>query len=246
MSRKIKYKLEGKSGIYKITNTINNKFYIGSSIKLQTRLINHFSSLKKGYHKNLHLQSSYNKYGDVFAFEILEYCSKELLISKEQYYIDRLKPHYNILEKAYSPQGYKHTEEFKKKASLRMRDRIKQGSLSVHLSAAKLTEDIVKSIVNDIKSLNNTKNIIKKYNITRSTFHSILQGKTWKHITQNLSKEDIIKHKEFNKKCRLPYLSRIPIEKIQGIKECYLKGDKITHIAKKFNVCRDTVYDIIK
>jgi hypothetical protein len=44
--------------------------------------------------------------------EILEYCEgKELLLSREQYYLDNLKPQYNIVETAGSTLGYKHTEE---------------------------------------------------------------------------------------------------------------------------------------
>ena len=43
--------------------------------------------------------------------EIIEYCEKSDLIKKEQYYIDLLKPEYNILKIAGSSLGFKHTEE---------------------------------------------------------------------------------------------------------------------------------------
>lgn len=44
--------------------------------------------------------------------EILEYCNgKELLLKREQDYLDNLKPEYNIVETAGSTLGYKHTEE---------------------------------------------------------------------------------------------------------------------------------------
>lgn len=45
--------------------------------------------------------------------EILEYCEPSDVISREQYYIDLLKPDYNILQVAGSSLGYKHTEESK-------------------------------------------------------------------------------------------------------------------------------------
>jgi hypothetical protein len=48
-----------------------------------------------------------------FKLEILEYCKKEDLLIREQYYIDRLKPDYNILKKADSSLGFKHSEEAK-------------------------------------------------------------------------------------------------------------------------------------
>jgi len=45
------------------------------------------------------------------AFSILEYCDKEMVIIREQYYIDLLQPEYNILQLAGSSLGYKHTPE---------------------------------------------------------------------------------------------------------------------------------------
>ena len=43
--------------------------------------------------------------------EILEFCEIEELLKREQYYLDNLKPQYNIVEKAGSTLGYKHTPE---------------------------------------------------------------------------------------------------------------------------------------
>jgi group I intron endonuclease len=56
------------------------------------------------------------KYGySKFSFEILEFCDIKNVLVREQYYIDLLKPEYNILLKAGSPLGYKHTDEAKEK-----------------------------------------------------------------------------------------------------------------------------------
>ena len=46
-----------------------------------------------------------------FKLEILEYCDSENVIEREQYYLDLLKPEYNILQLAGSSLGYKHTPE---------------------------------------------------------------------------------------------------------------------------------------
>lgn len=109
-----------KSGIYKICNTINSKFYIGSSINLDRRKNEHFRNLKNQTHTNNHLQSSWNKYGkENFEFEILETCEIENLISKEQHYIDELKPEYNICRTAGSTLGFKPSSEQILKASLK-------------------------------------------------------------------------------------------------------------------------------
>lgn len=48
---------------------------------------------------------------DNFTLEILEYCEPSELIKREQYYLDLLKPEYNILKVAGSRLGAKHTPE---------------------------------------------------------------------------------------------------------------------------------------
>jgi group I intron endonuclease len=60
--------------------------------------------------------SSLLKYGySEFSLEILEYCYPINLISREIYYIDNLKPDYNILTIAISSKGFK---QKKKKAAI--------------------------------------------------------------------------------------------------------------------------------
>lgn len=109
------------SGIYKITNTINNKFYIGSSVNLGKRKYKHKFELDKNIHSNIHLQRAWNKYNGIysFTFEIILLCAEQDLIKEEQYYIDLLKPEYNICKTAYSTLG-KPTSE-KQKETLRNR-----------------------------------------------------------------------------------------------------------------------------
>ena len=50
-----------------------------------------------------------------FSLEILEYCEPSLVITREQYYLDLLKPEYNILKFAGSSLGFKHSLEAKAK-----------------------------------------------------------------------------------------------------------------------------------
>jgi group I intron endonuclease len=90
------------SGIYKITNVKNGKFYIGSSTDVKGRIRGHRYLLNSGKHENIHLLSAWNKYGKrAFIFEILETnLNKILLEVKEQEYIDTLKPQYNMVLKA--------------------------------------------------------------------------------------------------------------------------------------------------
>mgnify|MGYP003653975226 CR=1 FL=1 len=79
-------------GIYKITNKQNKKFYIGSSVNIETRWYAHKSYLRRNIHSNSHLQNAWNKYGeDNFIFSILIETEKESLLDKEQEFIDETK-----------------------------------------------------------------------------------------------------------------------------------------------------------
>jgi len=79
------------SGVYKITNKINEKFYIGSGHSIFSRWYNHANHLKLDKHTNYKLQRAFNKYGfDNFKFEILELHPPEGLNDREQYYLDTL------------------------------------------------------------------------------------------------------------------------------------------------------------
>ena len=95
-----------KPGIYRWINNVNGKSYIGSSSNLGTRLSIYFS--KKQMFNKLKISKSiiYEallKYGyDNFTLEILEYCSIDILIEREQYYINYFKSEYNILKAANS------------------------------------------------------------------------------------------------------------------------------------------------
>jgi len=104
------------SGIYRILNKENKKFYIGSAVNFKGRLANHLCLLRKNSHKNLHLQNAWNKYGeDNFNFELILICDIENLIYYEQSLIDALKPQYNLNPTAGSPLGRKLSSSTKKK-----------------------------------------------------------------------------------------------------------------------------------
>lgn len=96
------------TGIYRIKNKINGKCYIGSSVNFDDRKNLHFSLLRRGIHHSIILQRAYDKYGlEFLSFEVLEHCEKEILIEREQWYIDNLDPEYNACKIAGSTLGIK-------------------------------------------------------------------------------------------------------------------------------------------
>ena len=92
-----------ESGIYLIKNIVNNKIYIGSAKDINRRWVQHKSSLRLQTHHSNKLQNGFNKYGvDAFVYSVIEFCSEDLMMIREQYWIDLLTPWYNVSLKAVS------------------------------------------------------------------------------------------------------------------------------------------------
>lgn len=107
-----------KSGVYLIKNNENGKKYVGSSININRRFYLYYSLYQLTLHKNITIHKALLKYGySKFSVEILEYCDPKILIEREQYYIDIIKPEYNMLKVAGSSRGYKMLESTKLKIS---------------------------------------------------------------------------------------------------------------------------------
>jgi group I intron endonuclease len=86
------YKL---GGIYSISHVKSGRSYIGSAVLFFKRWSEHRMNLRRNKHPNKRLQNFWNKYGeDAFTFEIIEAIenpTKELLETREQYWIDCYK-----------------------------------------------------------------------------------------------------------------------------------------------------------
>lgn len=120
-----------KSGIYKITNIKNGKFYIGSSKDIEFRWSEHKKHLNGDYHINKKLQNAWNFYGkENFEFTIVEIVNENDLLVREQFYLNMFKPHmkeigYNINPNAnggdtltHNPKGQILIEQWKEKYSV--------------------------------------------------------------------------------------------------------------------------------
>jgi group I intron endonuclease len=110
-----------QSGIYCIRNIHNHKLYVGSSVNLHKRWLDHRKLLRKGSHHSRKLQNAWEKWGeDSFVFDILEYVVDVAeLTDVEQMYMDFYdacsETGYNILPRAHSPLGAKRSEETRRR-----------------------------------------------------------------------------------------------------------------------------------
>ena len=173
---------DNRSGIYAIVNLKNEKFYIGSAVKLNRRKREHLSLLHNGKHGNRHLQNTYDKWGEeVFIFRVIAYVEdKNLLVDIEDQWIKKYKPSgvlYNIREEANSNLGIKLSEESKKKISKIHKGKIVSDETKKKMSFAKqnMNKETKKKM-----SLAKQKSVIQldKNNNFIAKFNSIIEAKT--------------------------------------------------------------------
>lgn len=82
--------ITSESGIYKITCSTNQYFYVGSAVNIKRRWEDHRRRLRTNTHYNHILQSTYNKYGEsTFVVELLELAPRDQLLLIENIYIKK-------------------------------------------------------------------------------------------------------------------------------------------------------------
>lgn len=88
-----------------------------------------------------HIYSALIKHGySNFTLEIIEYCDKDKVIEREQYYLNLLNPKYNILKTAGSRYGFKHSDDTREKMSLSQKGH--KGSLNHPLAKKIMVNDL--------------------------------------------------------------------------------------------------------
>ena len=120
--KKIQKEISIKPGVYLITNTVNNKCYIGQAIKLRNRLKSHISNYTNKRYDNP-LYRAFNKYGlDKFTYQLLDVLEEnDYKEARKQLDILEIKyiETYNSYNKGYNQTkggdggilGYKFTEK---------------------------------------------------------------------------------------------------------------------------------------
>lgn len=165
---------KGFSGVYKITNLVNGKFYIGSCSCFYTRKSAHKSLLNNNKHHSKYLQRAWNKYGEEnFEFKLLITIpkKKDYLLGIEQWFLDNTSPNYNICKIAGSSLGRIFSEEHKLKLSEANKGKKRTEEQKLHQSLVKLgtthsqeTKDKCRDISNNLKG-NRTNDKINKEEI---------------------------------------------------------------------------------
>lgn len=142
--------------IYKITNTINSKVYIGQTIKTaEKRFQQHRNNYTKSYFSQIVLYKAFKKYGiENFSFEIIEEIPNEELDLREKYWIEQYDSYNN---------GYNST----------------LGGRDVELY--KFDEE---EIIEEYHILKSARQVAKKYNIDHNTIDRILNANHVKRYSQ--------------------------------------------------------------
>lgn len=159
-------------GVYLLTNLVNGSRYVGSSKNIYQRLLTHRSYLRHGKHVNSHLQNAWNLYGeDNFEYSVLEKCDENIRIQREQYYIDTLKPEYNIVLDDISLPPY--SEESRLKHSKTKKRMYKDGTLKPNNCKYIYVYDLEG---NYLKSYNSISKASRDLNIYYGLIRKVLKG----------------------------------------------------------------------
>lgn len=243
------------SGIYRIKNILNGKFYIGSAKSFSRRWKSHKDKLRKNKHENKYLQNAWNKYGEqIFIFLVLEYVkNKKNLISVEQCYLDSLQPFktigYNICRIAGSRLGTKATKKTKRKISKankgrrhteETKEKIRKSHLGKHLTEQ--TKKKLSKIKKGVKTGPLSYKTRKKMSEARRGNKSYNFGK---QLSRQTRKKISIERKG---KCigeDHPH-SKLTWDKIHEIRIKYVPYKySATKLAKEYKVSQSTIQNII-
>ncbi|MCC5894830.1 MAG: GIY-YIG nuclease family protein [Alkalibacterium sp.] len=106
--------MEKISAIYKITNTINGRTYVGRSKNVYKRWGRHREDAK---FRRLPLYEDIRSFGiHNFAFSIIEECEPEMLDERELFYFKLINPEYNVVPPGENPMNNEFARSSYKKA----------------------------------------------------------------------------------------------------------------------------------
>ena len=218
--------LKHKSGIYRISQNIDTKIYVGSADNFGGRFHRHTNRLKKDKHENRYLQNFYNKYSEAtFTLELVELVEDlSLLLDREQFWLDETKCYerdkgFNICMKARSSLGVKRTEEFK--ANLRGKNNPMFGK--------KHTPERIRKISEAMTGIKRTEEFCLKFRGEKNPFF----GK--KHSTEILERLSKASIGNDNWKLRKPYSEESKKRMGESQKNSIIQTTKTGEFIKEFS-----------
>lgn len=166
--------------VYCIENIYTNEKYIGSSNHFKRRESLHKHDLKFNKHHSYKLQESYNKFGnDKFKIVILEILDNDdKLKQREQFYIDKLMPVFNISKYSDSTLGTKRTDETKAKIGEKSKGRYQPSGINSTSSIQIEQYDLKGNYINTFGSV---KEIERAGFGTTSHICAVCKGKNKQH-----------------------------------------------------------------
>ena len=222
-------------GIYKITNLINNKVYIGQSVNIEKRIISHkntgFNPKNSSY--DYPLYKAIRKYGlENFSFEIIEELNKDLLNDREKYWIS----YYNSNNKNF---GYNQTDG---------------GDTGTFKTLSwESVEQIIELLMTTGKS---QEEIAKLFNVSQMAISDINTGSFWhkNYLKYPLRKYAIKKKRNFCidcnieisldaircQKCNSVYERRVQRPSREELKDL-IRNYPFTQLGKKFGVSDNAI-----
>jgi group I intron endonuclease len=216
--------------VYKITNLINKKVYIGSTTNFFVRLNTHIGKLRRNENYNEFLQKDFNLYGENnFQFEIIEHVFNENdLTDREQVWINQLNTvnreyGYNIAPIAGTRKGAKISQERIKKWN-----RFGENNNFFGKEHSEETKQIFRDQRKGLKLPQAIKEKISLSNMGRSV---------------NFQTRQKIGNANRGSKCGT---SKLTEEKVIEIKQMLNQGVQSKTIAKKFNISPQAICSIKK
>ena len=215
-------------GIYKITNTVNGKVYIGKSHNIEERFKQHIEGLNGKRNHNPHFQSAWNKYGKSnFKFEIIHHLKRyveEEISDLEIYYISK----YNSADANYGynfqcgGQGGKLSERHK--------EIMKQQS---QFKNASLTYEEVVQIKLALYCLIDKRELSEIFNVDIGVIKSISEARNYYYVCEELN--DKIKGLK----------QKLIDERNEEVIKLYNEGFRIVDIIEELDLSKSMVEHII-
>ena len=223
------------AGIYAIINKTNYKFYIGSTIYLNTRWWNHLIELRNNTHHNCYLQNSFNKHGEEnFVFIVIEkidtygldiFNASVKVREIEQIYLDYYKPYeraigYNLDKIATGGKKGFTIEDFKKGKSKYSYDTLNK---------------VISDLINTSKSF---RTIAKEREVTASFVRRIYYKDFLKEYLDEINFYDRRKKNKNN-------IFIDDIDKVNKLKNMIENKIAIKEICKYFNLDTEDIQNVL-